>query len=584
MAVLFFLIAAGFLFFENSDCVYASFIQIPKTGNSFLDLTFANPKLLTNPLSGGFESIFKLLFIGLLQFEKLLMGAAASLFIWIVDVNVFKNVVNGPDIYPVWQKVRDILNIAFILVLLYSAFCTILQIESYNYKKILLKLVIMALLVNFSFPITRFIIDTSNVLMYTLINTLIPNAGGGLFAKFSDNSQIQYMLSLDSSASWQTLIAAVVFLFILAITLLAIALLLVVRMVVLVIIIIFSPFAFVGSIISVGGSYSSKWWDNLFRYSFFGPIMIFMLYVASTLMDAAIKTGDPLIKAANANSASFNFIASMAYFSVPIVILWIGMGVAASMSGAAGSAVMGGAQRFIGKVGKYIGKGTYKAPWAAIKSTGIPGGVKQRYGEIKDKFKSAQSGREARVASALGSKSAEERDMRTRAEEYKKNKSLAEMQDLAKRGDAAAAYALADMKEMTADVYAAFSTASKNPRVKKALDTKVKQNRADLVATSKAIDHTSEEFQKVKTANPTWSNDMIEYQVMEDDIGKLTAEKWADQDWAGIAKMPPSPEKTKLISAAIDSFINLTPSAQGELAKRISPANRKALNSMGIVI
>ncbi|MDP1619484.1 MAG: hypothetical protein Q8M12_00635, partial [bacterium] len=98
------------------------------------------------------------------------LNIAVILFAWIIDAEKLRAILVHPAIFKSWSLVRDFLNIGFILVLLFSAFSTIFQVDKYSYKKILLWLVIMALLVNFSYPITRFIIDVSNTLMYTLLS------------------------------------------------------------------------------------------------------------------------------------------------------------------------------------------------------------------------------------------------------------------------------------------------------------------------------------------------------------------------------------------------------------------------------
>src|SRR4030042_7047561 len=64
-----------------------------------------------------------------------------------------------------WKVIRDICNLFFLLVLLFIAFCTILQIEKSNAKKNLLTLILMALLINFSTPIAIFIFDGSQLAM-----------------------------------------------------------------------------------------------------------------------------------------------------------------------------------------------------------------------------------------------------------------------------------------------------------------------------------------------------------------------------------------------------------------------------------
>jgi hypothetical protein len=63
-----------------------------------------------------------------------------------------------------WAVSRDVANLFFIFILLYIAIATILRLSSYGMKALLAKLVIIALLVNFSLVITKVIIDASNIL------------------------------------------------------------------------------------------------------------------------------------------------------------------------------------------------------------------------------------------------------------------------------------------------------------------------------------------------------------------------------------------------------------------------------------
>ncbi len=219
-----------------------------------------------------------------------LIDASDQIFQYSISPSIFSQVAGNGNraIYDTWAEVRDFLNVAFILVLLFSAFATIFQVEKYSYKKILLWLIIMALLVNFSFPITRFIIDISNSLMYTLLSRL--SFGGDpshIITNITQDSNIKDIIvpQNGTKASVALLLASVIFIFILAITFLALGILLVIRMIALAILIIFSPVAFVGSIIGKG----KQWWDYLFKYAFFGPIMIFMLSVAMAVLKNSIK-------------------------------------------------------------------------------------------------------------------------------------------------------------------------------------------------------------------------------------------------------------------------------------------------------
>ncbi|HRZ94984.1 MAG TPA: hypothetical protein P5262_00215 [Candidatus Moranbacteria bacterium] len=299
----------------------------------------------------------KCLLLYVLLFLEKMLEVSSTLFIWILDAKNFTDVMSNPIIYQIWGMVRDTLNISFILVLLFSAFCTVFQVEKFNYKKILLTLIIMALLVNFSFPIARVIIDFSNIIMYYFAKALgFDKSAGSWFAEIAKNSNLDLILHPPQKigADLSFLIAAVIFSFILAVTLLIIAILFIIRLVALTILVIFSSIAFVGSIVPFLSSYASKWWDMLFKYAFFGPIMLFMLVVATRMMGAISYTKGSMNAITGQSASDPGFIAAASFFAIPIVILWIGIGTAQTMSIAGASAVVGRGQKFMGWAGKTL--------------------------------------------------------------------------------------------------------------------------------------------------------------------------------------------------------------------------------------
>ena len=98
-----------------------------------------------------------LLFLG--QFTML----AGSFF----DGSVFFATRHLRDINAVgigWELSRNVANLFFILILLGIAVATILRVQSYNAKQLLPKLIVIALLINFSLSIGFVIIDAANIL------------------------------------------------------------------------------------------------------------------------------------------------------------------------------------------------------------------------------------------------------------------------------------------------------------------------------------------------------------------------------------------------------------------------------------
>ncbi|MEK7559717.1 MAG: hypothetical protein AAB522_00230 [Patescibacteria group bacterium] len=86
-----------------------------------------------------------------------------------------------------WQLVRDFVNIWFILIFLFIAIATILRLQNYQAKKLLPMLIGIALIVNFSMPITGVIIDVSNIIAFQFLGALCPEAKVNGSCDFASN-------------------------------------------------------------------------------------------------------------------------------------------------------------------------------------------------------------------------------------------------------------------------------------------------------------------------------------------------------------------------------------------------------------
>ncbi|MEK9152381.1 MAG: hypothetical protein AAB692_03365, partial [Patescibacteria group bacterium] len=110
-------------------------------------------------------------------------GLLLSMVDVLVDVAQYNDFVNSPAVANGWIIVRDLTNMFFILVLLVLAFGTMLGVEGYTYKnKMLVKLLTMAVVINFSRTICGLFIDLSQVVMLTFVNGFA-NAAGGNFTQ-----------------------------------------------------------------------------------------------------------------------------------------------------------------------------------------------------------------------------------------------------------------------------------------------------------------------------------------------------------------------------------------------------------------
>ncbi|MDD5489056.1 MAG: hypothetical protein PHP25_00035 [Candidatus Moranbacteria bacterium] len=195
-----------------------------------------------------------------------------------------------------WTAVRDVCNLFFLLILLFIAFCTILQIEKYHAKKTLLIFILMALLVNFSKPIAIFIFDGSQLLMNFFLNKL-SSGGSSLSVTLTNTSEVAKVIWNDSSLDyWKNdssaalaakYIMTIIFLFMLGVAYIVMAIFLLIRIVALWILIILSPLAFLFNAVPDFKKISSQWWDALFKYSYVGPAIAFFLWLSTLLMDTS---------------------------------------------------------------------------------------------------------------------------------------------------------------------------------------------------------------------------------------------------------------------------------------------------------
>ncbi|OGY87601.1 MAG: hypothetical protein A3G01_02620 [Candidatus Kerfeldbacteria bacterium RIFCSPLOWO2_12_FULL_43_9] len=196
-----------------------------------------------------------------------------------------------------WALVRDISNMFFIIILLVIAFATVLRIKTYNYQALLPRLVIMAVLINFSKTIAGIFIDFSQVIMLTFINAMRDAAEVGLAGVLGlgdllnlDQSVLQDPNTLKGITNTQvivTLIAAILMLGIAAVTILIFIVTLVFRVAMLWFLVVLSPLAFLSWTFPNARKYSAQWWGEFGTWTTIGPITAFFLWLSLLIVEAS---------------------------------------------------------------------------------------------------------------------------------------------------------------------------------------------------------------------------------------------------------------------------------------------------------
>ncbi len=308
----------------------------------------------------------------------------------------FAKLAAGDAVTKGWGLSRDIVNIFLIFILLYIAIATILQVSGYGAKELLLTLIIIAFLVNFSLVITKLIIDASNVLAMGFYNTFPKTTENGqttiavseAFKNAFDAGKIINMdksFESDAFKDLKNLYLIELLCFLLGSAIMVIAafiffvfsILFLIRMVVLSILMIFAPLAFAAMILPSTKPHASKWWSALFNQSFFAPAALFMLWISAMIANGgfiknALGVGDAgladMLVAFGSDSMNWdNVVKFVLNFVIIAILLCTSLVVAKQMGAYGAESVQKGLknagkklQGYAGRIGK-----RYAAPLAA---------------------------------------------------------------------------------------------------------------------------------------------------------------------------------------------------------------------------
>ncbi|MES3031966.1 MAG: hypothetical protein V4699_01855 [Patescibacteria group bacterium] len=124
--------------------------------------------ITSGSVGGCLAQLFYFLFQTIPAF---LLSLAGKLFDIVVALSLDSATYKVGFIDQAWVVVRDFSNIFFILVLLYVAIQTILGM-GHETKKVIVQVIVMALLINFSMFFTKVVIDSSNILALVFYNKI----------------------------------------------------------------------------------------------------------------------------------------------------------------------------------------------------------------------------------------------------------------------------------------------------------------------------------------------------------------------------------------------------------------------------
>ncbi len=312
----------------------------------------------------------------------------------LLNVAVFLTTNLGPFIkdtaviYSVWSIIRDLASIALIFVILWAAIQMILNVKQPNYASLLKSIVIMGILINFSFFFTQVLIDASNIVSLQFFNAITPGktyTSGSTLANmtskaFNDGGLSNVFMGSLSVTSWYNnkgvvgatsgntatdphaapirifLIgfAGMIVMILASMSFLAAAAICILRTAMLILLLAFSPVWVASWAMPELKEAANPWWKQFKVQLLFLPIYLMFMYVAirilteSGLSKLTTGTGGALINTSDISSYTSLFVG----FVIIIIMLNVPLFAAISVAGAGGTLTekwFKGAQSWLGR-------------------------------------------------------------------------------------------------------------------------------------------------------------------------------------------------------------------------------------------
>jgi hypothetical protein len=235
-----------------------------------------------------------------------LMNSLISLILWAFNPATYGGFVENSSVINIWGTLRDFMNLTLVLILVFIAIATILGIKKYRWQETLWKLIIVALLINFSLIIPGIILDTSHFVAFTFLNSAkldndnIATSMMKTYRTEEISGEEKYKLTLvddatqDSIKGWQyswgnffLTMAAIIILGLFAIiSLLAIFVTMIFRSAFIIILLCLAPIAFAAWILPSTAKYWQLWWNQFIKWCTFPVVFALMLYIGLFILNS----------------------------------------------------------------------------------------------------------------------------------------------------------------------------------------------------------------------------------------------------------------------------------------------------------
>lgn len=224
-----------------------------------------------------------------------------------------------PGIQVAWQLFRDLANVGIIGVFVFVAIMTILGSAEYGAKRLVARVLLVAILINFSLLFTRMIVEGTNFVAGQFARSMPGNAqeigvaqsfllAFGIDGVWSGTEALTDRVAEETDSGWAALLYGIVggaALLAISGVLLYGAVIIAARALLLVFMLITSSLAFASFLLPQWSNQSfigwNNWWSNLLKAAMFGPILMIFLWIAMQIVSRGNVSGagDALGKIAN---------------------------------------------------------------------------------------------------------------------------------------------------------------------------------------------------------------------------------------------------------------------------------------------
>lgn len=214
-----------------------------------------------------------------------------------------------------WRYMRDIVNLGLALAIIVIAIGFILRMQTYGSQRTLVRLIAVAILVNFSLVIAGVFIDTAAILTRAILGQIniiqyFYAATGFVQLQNFDYTRLAQDIRLDSGPLDGILAAAadiilgagqaiikhvmlILFSIIFMVAVGALMIMLLIRIARLWLYLVLAPLAWMSWIFPASESYWKRWWHEFLNWTFFAPFVLFFLAFSLRLASTPLGMMDP---------------------------------------------------------------------------------------------------------------------------------------------------------------------------------------------------------------------------------------------------------------------------------------------------